>query len=201
MIRPRTTATTLLIVALMVSPIVADQIFTSPGGGARAALVDAIDHATTSIDVFAYAFTSRDLVDALARAAHRGVTVRVLLDRLQSTQRASKANDLRDHVHFAALATTRGSMHAKTIILDHASVWIGSYNFTDAAETKNVEHLMQIDSPALASTLTAHFDRLATQSIPIPRTAPAVTTPAPCKSCTRNPNPSLSRRRPQPWSN
>jgi phosphatidylserine/phosphatidylglycerophosphate/cardiolipin synthase-like enzyme len=198
--RPRITAATLLALIVMVLPVAADQIFISPGGGARAAIVDAIDHATQTVDVFAYAVTSREITDALVRATRRGVIVRVLLDRLQSTQRSSKANDLKNGTTWAALAHTTGSMHAKTIVIDAKHVWIGSYNFTDAAEIKNVEHLVYLASPALAATLTQHFNGLVSTATTIPRERTATATLSPCPACTGNPRSTFSTRGPRRWS-
>ena len=51
----------------------------------------------------------------------------------------------------------RAAMHAKVIIVDRARVFIGSANFTEAAQERNIEVGLVIRSRLLADQLTKHF--------------------------------------------
>ena len=51
-------------------------------------------------------------------------------------------------------------MHSKFAILDNASVWTGSWNYTDAGTFKNNENVIAIDSPEIASAFAREFQKL-----------------------------------------
>src|SRR5262244_3963004 len=70
------------------------QVFFSPHGGATEAVVNALDHATNSVLVQAYSFTSAPIARALVDAHRRGVQVQVILDKSQRTEKYSEADFL-----------------------------------------------------------------------------------------------------------
>src|SRR5438309_2892931 len=51
-------------------------------------------------------------------------------------------------------------MHSKFIVRDRASVWTGSTNMTDDAFTLMENNILEIDSPALASSYAQDFEQL-----------------------------------------
>lgn len=59
----------------------------------------------------------------------------------------------------------RSSMHAKCIVIDRKVAMVTSANFTEAAQTRNVEVGVLIRCPAFASQLAGHFESLATAGI------------------------------------
>lgn len=126
------------------------QVYFSPQGGATQAIVSALDGATNSILVQAYSFTSAPIARALVNAHRRGVSVRVILDDSQRSEKYSEA-DFLEHNGLAPLIDERhGIAHNKIIIVDDYLVITGSFNFTKAAEERNAENLLLIDDPALA---------------------------------------------------
>jgi hypothetical protein len=56
--------------------------------------------------------------------------------------------------------TKRASMHAKCIVVDEATCFVSSANFTGAAQLKNIEIGVLIRSTRLAQQLTDHFRAL-----------------------------------------
>ncbi|PAW71373.1 MAG: hypothetical protein B9S30_00940 [Verrucomicrobiia bacterium Tous-C5FEB] len=54
----------------------------------------------------------------------------------------------------------RASMHAKVIVVDRERAFVSSANFTKAAQTKNIEFGVVIDSPGLASRIADYFEGL-----------------------------------------
>lgn len=98
-----------------------------------------IDNSCKSIDISVYAISNKRLVDALISAYKRGVKVRILTDRLQSSQENSLIwklwlVDIPVRVQFGDKL-----MHAKVGIYDARSVSTGSMNWTENAIHKNAE--------------------------------------------------------------
>jgi hypothetical protein len=64
----------------------------------------------------------------------------------------------------------RTSLHAKCVVVDKKEAFVSSANFTEAAQTRNIEVGVLLRSPSLARKLANHFESLAALSIlkPIP---------------------------------
>lgn len=131
---------------------------TSPGWDMINALTADIDSAQRSIDIAMYNFSLREASDALIKAAHRGVQVRIAvdsdaLDGMQ-LQRLKKAG-------FYVLGDRRESlMHNKYLIIDDRIIWSGSMNltFSGAMEDENV--MARIVSPELAANYAGKFNTM-----------------------------------------
>jgi phosphatidylserine/phosphatidylglycerophosphate/cardiolipin synthase-like enzyme len=137
------------------------SVYFSPHGGCTAAIVQALNGATSSIYLQAYSFTSKPISDAIVRDAQRGVTVKAILDHSQESERSSKLPALMaanipvliDHVHQIA--------HSKIIIIDGQEVITGSFNFSAAAENENAENLLILDDKTLAARYQKNWDEQA----------------------------------------
>jgi phosphatidylserine/phosphatidylglycerophosphate/cardiolipin synthase-like enzyme len=66
--------------------------------------------------------------------------------------------------------TKRASLHAKCVVIDGQKAFISSANFTEAAQTRNIEVGVLVHSVALATRLAEHFQKLAMTGVlkPIP---------------------------------
>ena len=64
----------------------------------------------------------------------------------------------------------RTSLHAKCVVVDKEEAFVSSANFTEAAQTRNIEVGVLVRSQSLARKLINHFESLAALSIlkPIP---------------------------------
>ena len=64
----------------------------------------------------------------------------------------------------------RATLHAKCIVVDKEQAFVSSANFTEAAQTKNIEVGVRLRSPAFAHRLAEHFEALASSNIlkPVP---------------------------------
>jgi phospholipase D len=119
-----------------------------------------IGAAKTSVYQQAYDFTSVTIANALIAAHKRGVDVFVMED-----YKASKGKK-------AILALVKGAgvpcctvkkfaiSHNKIILVDGNIVLTGSYNYSENAEHKNAENMLEITDPALAAIYKANFDKL-----------------------------------------
>lgn len=54
----------------------------------------------------------------------------------------------------------RSSLHAKCVVVDEREVFVSSANFTEAAQERNIEVGLRIDSQPLARQLVRHFAKL-----------------------------------------
>lgn len=127
------------------------EVAFSPDGGATAAIVEAIGEARESILVQAFSFTSRPIGQALVKAHERGVEVKVILDKSQSTDRYSSATYLSRHDIPVWIDSRHAIAHNKIMVVDGRTVITGSFNFTRAAEDKNAENVLILrGNPELA---------------------------------------------------
>jgi phosphatidylserine/phosphatidylglycerophosphate/cardiolipin synthase-like enzyme len=138
----------------------------SPNEGSEQLVVKLIDSARSELLVLCYSFTSRPVVEALIRARHRGVVVRVVAD--------EKENITEDRKGYARAAlgalvnagadvrviSVYAISHDKTIVADSKSLEVGSFNYSAAAAHKNSENvLVNWDNQALALVYKKHFER------------------------------------------
>ncbi|WP_235971570.1 phospholipase D family protein [Palleronia pontilimi] len=146
-------------------------------------LPEIFEGATQSVDLVSAYFIPRERgVRILSDLAARGVRVRVLTNGLASNNVASVHSaymgyrrqllsagvellELRPDPSvapgsraFSMLAGSPASLHAKTFAIDGAQAFIGSFNFDPRSAALNSEMGVLIDSPKLASRITAALD-------------------------------------------
>lgn len=133
------------------------EVYFSPKGGCTEAVVAALEKAKTSVFVQAYSFTSAPIAKALVDASRRGVKVEIILDKSQRTEKYSSA----DFVAHAGIPTQIDAKHSiahnKVMVIDGATVFTGSFNFTTAAEEHNAENLLVIQDSVLAEKYAANW--------------------------------------------
>lgn len=132
----------------------------TPNDACLPKVIQNIADASLSIFVLGYSFTSQPIAKALIAAKNRGILVRMVLDSSQKTQKSSKAImhelvksgiDLRFD-HSVKIA------HNKILIIDSSKVLTGSYNWTHAAEFKNAENIVFINSQKIAKEYIQYFE-------------------------------------------
>jgi phosphatidylserine/phosphatidylglycerophosphate/cardiolipin synthase-like enzyme len=133
----------------------------SPKQGATDLVVDTIQSANRSIYVAAYYFTSKPIADALAAARRRGVDIKIVLDRSQNGARGNMleyfaANDIPVRIN-----NKYKIMHNKYMIIDGQTLQLGSFNYTESAETKNAENVLVISNDeALVKNYQSNWQKL-----------------------------------------
>ena len=131
------------------------EVAFSPNNGVTAVVVKAIGEAKQTLLVSAYSFTSKDIAEALLEAKKRGVTVKIILDKSQVSQKYSSSTFFANQGFDLRIDVKHAIYHDKVMIIDDKTVITGSFNFTKAAETKNAENLLVLrDNPALAKLYT-----------------------------------------------
>lgn len=115
---------------------------------AEAALITLIDSAWAELDIAAYGCGLDTMTEALRRAESRNVEMRIVLD--------PACNDpawLHLPGALTVTNTAGGIMHDKIVVVDGATVWTGSVNFTDSglgAGANNTENAVVISSEDVA---------------------------------------------------
>jgi cardiolipin synthase len=100
-----------------------------------------IGAARDEIHIAAYLITSPDFIDLLVRAACRGVKVYILLNSLEEQPAAVREKlfeATKNYRHFAVkefCKINKGTLHAKTVVVDRSRAIVGSANFTRAGMT------------------------------------------------------------------
>jgi phosphatidylserine/phosphatidylglycerophosphate/cardiolipin synthase-like enzyme len=119
-------------------------IIVEPDGNDAKQLVDAINAATTSIDVTMYEMSNNSIIGALVARAKAHVPVRVILD--GSTTNKSFNTPAKTSLTTAGATVVWSNpsftyTHEKCIMIDGTSAWIMTMNATGSAPSENREYL------------------------------------------------------------
>ncbi len=146
------------------------EVFFSPNGGARNAVLKELKKANKEINVAMYILTDRELSNALISAKERGIKVQVLLDGKSAEEIGyskhhfldeKKVNIRLDNTHRSYGNKYEGIMHHKFAIIDNKTLITGSFNWTHSAEKLNEENLLIIkDDSSLVCKYTDEFIKL-----------------------------------------
>lgn len=136
----------------------------SPEDGVAARIVAAIAGAQRRIRFMAFSFTSDEIADALIARARAGVIVQGVIEKRNAESEYGEYTRLRDAGLDVRLDGNPYIMHHKVIIVDDATVILGSYNFTGNADKYNDENLLIIRDPEVAALFAVEFGRVYEQA-------------------------------------
>jgi phosphatidylserine/phosphatidylglycerophosphate/cardiolipin synthase-like enzyme len=127
------------------------------------ALLEAIDGARSEIVLSAFFFKTNGfeenrpdrVLESLRKAARRGVTVEAVIERGQKGDNVSKDNAntvkrLKQSGIRVCFDSPDRTTHAKLVVIDGRTLFVGSHNLTQSALKYNHEMSLRIDSPTLA---------------------------------------------------
>ena len=121
-----------------------------------------IDTAKREIDLAAYVLTDWAIIQALTRAADRGVKVRIYLDGTQLAERepAKVFRDLAETpgVEIRIKHETSAPMHLKSYQIDGRLLRTGAANFSASGLKRQDNDLIVIESAAAAAAFKHAFD-------------------------------------------
>ncbi len=137
------------------------DVYFSPDDGVQAILLDVLSNAQESIYFMAFSFTADELGDVIRERAESGVTVAGVMDEEQVKSNQGTEYDLfRQAGLDVYIDSNPGQMHHKIMIVDERIVIVGSYNFTNSAETRNDENLLVIYNEEIATQFLDEFKRI-----------------------------------------
>lgn len=133
----------------------------SPDDGVQAILVDILSGAQESIYFMAFSFTADELGNVIRERAESGVTVAGVMDEEQvKSNQGTEYDVFRQSGLNVYIDGNPGQMHHKLMIVDGSVLIIGSYNFTNSAESRNDENLLVIYNESLAGFFMEEFERV-----------------------------------------
>jgi len=136
----------------------------APEDEVAAQIIAEIEAAQSRIRFLAYSFTSDEAADAILERAREGVVVQGVMESRNAKREHSQYEWLQATVHDVLLDGNPYIMHHKVIIIDDATVILGSYNFTGSAEKSNDENVLIIHDPEVAALFVAEFGRVYEQA-------------------------------------
>ncbi len=143
------------------SPVSLDSAFVQPvfsPGQSEPALLQLIGSAQNSLDVMLYQFSYTPLQDALVAAQRRGVAVRLILDPKLKSNLFTAENLARFGIQVRWANRAFASTHAKFLIADGQSVFVGSTNWSRHAMQLNREAAVVIQNPKIAGSFESIFE-------------------------------------------
>jgi phosphatidylserine/phosphatidylglycerophosphate/cardiolipin synthase-like enzyme len=127
----------------------------------QAVLLDILNEAQESIYFMAFSFTADPLGEAIRERAESGVTVAGVMDEEQvASNQGTEFDPFRQAGLDVYIDGNPGQMHHKIMIVDESIVIVGSYNFTNSAESRNDENLMVIYNDQIAAFFIEEFRRV-----------------------------------------
>lgn len=136
----------------------------APEDEVAAQIISEIEGAQERIRFLAFVFTSDEIADSMLARARDGVMVQGVVESRSAEGEYSEYERLRVAVHDVLQDGNPYILHHKVIIVDDATVILGSYNFTASAEEKNDENLLIIHDPEVAALFVAEFGRVYEQA-------------------------------------
>lgn len=135
--------------------------FFSPDDGVASQIATVLSGAEKSIYFLAFSFTSNDLGDIIREKAEDGLTVRGVMDEEQvNSNQGTEYDPFKQADLDVRIDGIEGQMHHKIFIIDESIVVIGSYNFSQSAETRNDENILIIYNEAIAKQFMMEFERV-----------------------------------------
>ncbi|MEW6733348.1 MAG: phospholipase D-like domain-containing protein, partial [Acidobacteriota bacterium] len=136
---------------------------------ANTQILNLIDSAQERLYVYNQSLSDQNVIDRIIAAKQRGVDVRVLVSKQESTDGQPDRNQIAlkqlQEMGIAAQYFTRQYLHAKAILADNKT-FIGSQNFTSGGLIKNRELGEIFDDQEIAKRLAESF--LADEASPTP---------------------------------
>ncbi|WP_300364952.1 phospholipase D-like domain-containing protein [Hydrogenimonas sp.] len=134
-------------------------------------IIKTIDSSHNRIDAAIYSFTHKTIAKHLAKAAKRGVKIRIIFDKSANLHnRKSQLGYLAKYRNIETLVlegkpyrknrSEKALMHMKVMIVDNRRVVMGSANWTYSGFGKNYEVLCFIDDYGMAKQLERAFERM-----------------------------------------
>lgn len=155
---------------------VCNKAYFSPDDDLQQKLIDLINHEQEEISLAIYAFTNKQIADALKDAHQRGVRVEIVADPSFLSDRYTKIGLLHEHGIIVYMYNPQQSptarkksvsniMHNKFVLfkknMDNQSmVWTGSFNFTNSAHLSNQENVVVLNNPSIVQRYEQQFREL-----------------------------------------
>ncbi|MBN8511680.1 MAG: phospholipase D family protein [Rickettsiales bacterium] len=137
----------------------------TPPSGCLDLIAKEISKAKESVYVQAYGLTSQVIINQLKKAKIRGVDVRILLDGGNLSDNKPVLDELSKAKLNVKFDKMPGIAHNKVMIIDNKKVITGSFNFTNAANTRNAENVLLVNNKQIAQIYLSNWQKRALSAI------------------------------------
>ncbi len=142
-------------------------LYFSEGGGAKAAILRAIEDARLSIRVHSFFLSDAEVASALIAARERGVDVEAVLCRRGQIEALEPQGWRLARAGVPVFLNGRfRAEHNKVMIFDGRVVQTGSYNYRFDADRLDAENVLFVESPQLAAVYLEDYARRKAESVP-----------------------------------
>lgn len=137
----------------------------SPDDSVANHLATLLSSAEESIYFLAFSFTSNDLGGIVRAKAEEGLEIHGVMDEEQiDSNQGTEFDPFRQADLDVLIDGIPGQMHHKVFIVDGKIVVLGSYNFSQSAETRNDENILVVYNEDIAQEYLSEFQRVAEQA-------------------------------------
>lgn len=132
----------------------------SPGPDCRNKLLDLIGSAKKRIDICVFTISDDRLTEAIIKAYRKGINIKIITDNDKSEDRGSDIDRLIDAGVNIRMDATANHMHHKYMVVDHAVLANGSFNWTRSATERNEENILVTSDKQLVDDFQQKFYEL-----------------------------------------
>ena len=149
--------------ALTVKKAFKAAVYFSPDNSGFGALMEQISAATNQVDIAMRLMTHKKLNNTIVALASNGIPVRLALDKDMFRQMLATKEKVLEQPGITIYGSQpkEPGLHLKVSIIDRNHLWTGSANGLNSADTRDIEDMLQIESPEVAAAYGKAFDRLA----------------------------------------
>lgn len=127
-------------------------------------IIDEVDDAQETIHFMAFSFTDDTLGQTLISKTNEGVTVEGVFEKTGANTVYSECNLLLQKGLDVRLDGNPRTFHHKVFIIDGETVILGSFNFSEGADTKNDENVLIVHDPNLAQEYEKQYQLMKNQA-------------------------------------
>lgn len=129
-------------------------------------IISTVSSSQNTVHFMALSFTDESLANTMIRLISNGVTVAGVFEARGVGTVSSQCSKLfKKGANIRLDGNGSSTMHHKVIIVDSKIVVVGSFNYSDNANTSNDENLLIIHSPKVALEYEQEFQKLFSQGI------------------------------------
>lgn len=141
------------------------DVYFSPDDGVQASLLELLSNAEHTISFMAFSFTSDEVGELIRTQSDNGINVSGVMEDQQINSNIGTEFDPFQQAKMDVLRDgNEGQMHHKVMIIDKSIVVVGSYNFTNSAESRNDENLLVIYNEEIAAQFLDEYQRVYKQT-------------------------------------
>lgn len=140
------------------SPIYPDEAATRPSASVADPVIQSIANAIRTVDAVTYEFNLPQMAEALIDAHRRGLVVRLVTD--TDSEAEEEVHRIEEAGIPVVFDNRSAIMHDKFVIVDSATVWTGSWNFTHNDTYRNNNNIIGLTSTRAVANYQTEFDEM-----------------------------------------